>query len=308
MKIHLPNNETVCHYWANKVQSEGKGPTIFFRDSMIFSYGEHFCMARHTPSGKVAITNRHYSITTSGHMSRMRQACRHLESYLVDEPDATAHANLAAARRAIGLLLEKAKKPRLQEKTRIQLRGEALEIAQGANQFLIDFPCDYATAIDTANLEQIAVELARVKAEEAERKAERERANIQIMALKLQDWRDGDDSVAGLYSVPVALRIVRGKGRHTGGLLREGNDDMIETSHGAEIPTNHAIRLWPVIQRVKNSGQPWRPTEHRAIKVGVYNLDHIKADGSIKVGCHDIPYDEIKRMADLLGLTEEVTA
>jgi hypothetical protein len=42
--------------------------------------------------------------------------------------------------------------------------------------------------------------------------------------------------------------------------------------------------------------------------VGHYRLTKIRGDGSMVVGCHDIPYSEIEMIARQLGLKQEQTA
>lgn len=82
----------VAHLFAHKVQSHARNAksSVFFNHDTIYSYGEHFPIARHVTnkSGKAAVlfTTGHYSVTTSGHCSMVRSAISHLTVF-----DATGH-------------------------------------------------------------------------------------------------------------------------------------------------------------------------------------------------------------------------
>lgn len=49
MRKTLSDRSEVAHYWANKVQPEGKAGNMFYVGDKIYSYGYHFCIARHVP-------------------------------------------------------------------------------------------------------------------------------------------------------------------------------------------------------------------------------------------------------------------
>ncbi len=46
MRTALRSIEEVAHIWASQSQSEGRAASMFFRDNRIYSYGEHFEIAR----------------------------------------------------------------------------------------------------------------------------------------------------------------------------------------------------------------------------------------------------------------------
>jgi hypothetical protein len=115
-----------------------------------------------------------------------------------------------------------------------------------------------------------------------------------------------------MFSLPPALRLAKSRGSyHTGGLMPDRDSegrDVIQTSHGAEIPVADARALWPVILSVKAGERTSEDAARLVRRLGVYTLNEIRADGSIKVGCHDIAWCEIERMAVVLGLADEVQA
>ncbi|MBZ5721189.1 MAG: hypothetical protein LAO03_12490 [Acidobacteriia bacterium] len=77
-----PTDE-VPHLWAHKTQSEATNPrrNLYFTGDTIFSYGEHFPIARHVTGGTkrkplagVLFTSRSYSSTTAKHKGKVRQS------------------------------------------------------------------------------------------------------------------------------------------------------------------------------------------------------------------------------------------
>jgi hypothetical protein len=105
----------------------------------------------------------------------------------------------------------------------------------------------------------------------------------------IPDWRNHVPGIYLPHTMPTMLRLSQ-------------NRETVETSKGADIPVSHAKRLWPVIQNCKALG---KGLTGRDIRLGHYVLNEIRPDGSIVVGCHDIPYSEIELIARELGLIEE---
>lgn len=304
MRTALRNSDEVFHYWANKIQSEGRAGNVFFRDSKVYSYGAHFCIARHLPIGAVAMTTRSHSSSTSRHVSDARSAARHLHIVYCNDPSDSAHQNMAHARNEIRDALADAEKPRIRQTTRDAHKGRALRIAEQANAYLAALPADERGAlepIDTSALESVRAAL--IASEEAAQRIreEQQRQRVGDLLESLAKWRTGEViQRTGLYAIPCALRLA-----YREQYMGEAGYQTIQTSHGAEIPASHARRLWPVIQRARESGTEWNSPPQKSLSVGVYTLRTIRADGSIVVGCHDIPYAEIALMAVAMGLCEQ---
>lgn len=75
-------NDMVCHVWAQQCQPSGRNAnsSVFFEGRTIYSYGRHFPIAtlgKDKNGRQVALlTNRTYSITTSGHQALVWRAIR----------------------------------------------------------------------------------------------------------------------------------------------------------------------------------------------------------------------------------------
>lgn len=74
MRRILSNHREVAHFWANEIQEEGYGSSMFFEDRTIYSYGYHFAIAKHYDNDLILLTNRSYSTSTSKHISYTKQA------------------------------------------------------------------------------------------------------------------------------------------------------------------------------------------------------------------------------------------
>lgn len=100
------DNSMVAHVWAQQSQSEGRSANgnFYFRDSMIFSYGDHFPVAAFTQDSRgnscVLFTTKSYSVTTSAHVGFVRSALRGLtgvQVYYVPEVVGPSNARMHAA-------------------------------------------------------------------------------------------------------------------------------------------------------------------------------------------------------------------
>lgn len=138
------------------------------------------------------------------------------------------------------------------------------------------------------------VEEARAEAREAEAREARERAERE--REEREEWLAGRRS-RWRGSGEVLLRAVGvqrdGEGRVVGGTL--------ETSHGAEVPLVHALRVFRVVREVVASGQAWR-ANGRSLHVGHFRVDAIGAEGTLRAGCHTVHLPEMERLARALGL------
>lgn len=293
MRIALKDRHEVAHYWANKVQAEGRAGNVFFHGDKIYSYGRHFVIARHLPEGVVVFSERGYSPSTGQHQSIVRQATGHLTPVYCHDADMDARSNMNYARMCIrNRLTDATEKPRIRQNTRDGLRADALRIAERANAYLSALPLDeqmYELPIDIASLETIREQMDAIDRERAAQRTIAESERVRKAQEHASEWRAGGNHVS-LSSLPPMLRL------HP--------DGKVETSWGAEIPVSHALHLWPLLGRVRKSGVEWHSPPEKTFHMGVYTLNTIKPDGSIIVGCHDIAYSEIEGIARALRLID----
>lgn len=263
----------VFHYFANKVQPSGRCGNTSFALPCAYSYAA--VIGKHFPQG-VALSSNTWSVTTTRHQSELQHACRHLERIYVPEPNSVRDSHRIVLQHVEQLL----KKASTAKARRDYYLADALRQVKDFNTFAEWNDSELrisAPVTDPESLKAIAVS---VKAETAKRNAAiKERARIDALkdAEKLAEWRKGLD-VYLPYNLPVALRV---------------NGDVIETSKRARIPVSECPLIWSMVQRKKE----WKPGN----PIGVYQLTKIRADGSIVVGCHDIPFSELEYIAKELG-------
>jgi len=74
MRIVLKNHDEVAHVWAQQLQHEGRASNVFFYGKTIYSYGEHFPLAKFEKKNVVLINSNTYSVSTSKHHSIVLRA------------------------------------------------------------------------------------------------------------------------------------------------------------------------------------------------------------------------------------------
>ncbi len=269
------NNSEVCHVWAAQKQDQGKSGNIFFAGKSIYSYGSHFEMARFITPEVVFITTRSYSVTTSGHLSRVRRAVSHLITFTV--PSFTDHAaNLAYLIAEATKRIDEAKKARSTWKIENILKHFSTDaITQYAFLFgltlpeLPAIPADLRQSLtDKANVYRVKEHAANEK-RQAEFQARRDiRAREEV--AELEAWKRGESNGWHSFSA-TALRV---------------NGSVVETTHGARVPLEAARQFYAALRAgIDLSGQ----------SVGMYTVTCV-TDETAVIGCHKIPMAEIKRI------------
>lgn len=300
---HVFTNRELPHIWAHKSQDEGRtsNGNMFFRNGTIYSYGEHFPIAKHytTKAGDefILFTTRDYSVTTSGHKSRVRQAIPRSTTVLHvpcvlgcwnSEPDHAA--NLKALASNVEFHSAKAARARLTWSVQCELGMardnhdtfvrycELFKIPKKDRPKLPDVP-----AMDSAKLAEMKANEAAASARKAVAAKERARLRAIELAEAIGKWQSGE--IHSLpWDAPAVLRI-------------EG--DEVVTSKGARVPVNHAKRGLRFVREVVASGVEYRRNGH-TLHLGHYSIDRIEADGTLHAGCHVIAYAEIERIAPQL--------
>jgi hypothetical protein len=304
---HVFPTDEIPHLWYHKTQDSARNAqgNLYFRDETIFSYGDHFPIARHikNASGKksaVLFTSKDYSVTTSGHKSAVRRAI----------PD---HTTVFSVPRVGGLLVEDhaenlahfvtVSQDRLAKAGRARANGKwdldaAFALRETAKSYAKFFGVSgpkfdfLPTGKTLAGLKkQIAERAKRHNASQAlasereqARRAEQDRIDMLDFAEKSALWRAGNPNVRLPWGADTLLRI-------------KGSE--VETSRGARVPVSHAIALLATIRKVVARGEEFTPNGH-TIHIGHYSVNKIATDGTLTAGCHVIKYGEIELLAPVL--------
>ena len=95
------NNAMLAHVWANRSQEYARtaNGNFYFRSDTIYSYGNHFPIARHV-DGVVLFTTRDYSVTTSAQVTSLAGVF-HKQVFFVTDPTTGHKEHLADYRQRI---------------------------------------------------------------------------------------------------------------------------------------------------------------------------------------------------------------
>jgi hypothetical protein len=285
MKTVYSSNRELVHIWANNDDSSvnKRAYSISCQFDRLYSYNT--CIAE-IVGDSVIFNNHSYSNSTSKHQSLARSAIHGKNKIWLDIPRYDLRSLrftqgdfdelvVKSAHVKIGDLLVKAERAR---KNGDFYNAEAFNIAENIRLYAKLLDLNYEP-LDLSQYQKTALEIDRArKAQEKIRKAERAKEQ----AEDLEKWRAGED-VRSYFEV-TALRI---------------KNDEIETSRGAKIPLEHAIRAYPILKRLHNGEA--HDLGHHSIKLGHYTVNRVEKNDLI-VGCHKIPFSEIYAMANQLNL------
>jgi hypothetical protein len=265
-KVHTPEN--VAHLFANQLQDEARTQTnnFYFFNDKIYSYGHHFCIARHY-NGILLFTERGYSNTTSKHINHVWNASNHLEKIYCYNPSGTHLENfqywINEAEKNIDKL-SNARKPEIYLTNLDTIKNKA---ERYANFFNTKIPKQLKKALEITENAQYFLdrrEMGFIKAE----KERKEKALKKEHATELKKWRNFEKTSLYLRDGYDYLRYNKEKQR-------------FETSQRIEIPLALGLKLY---DKIKNG--------IKFEKILDYSVQEINKT-FIQVGCHKITIKEI---------------
>ena len=106
-------------------------------------------------------------------------------------------------------------------------------------------------------------------------RAQLDASRLAANAEKIEAWKTGA-SVNLPHGLPVMCRVIEG--------------DTVQTSMGARVPLDQALRLAGLAKACREKGAGM---DLRGVTVGQYQGTRIDAHGALTVGCHHIPWDSI---------------
>ena len=290
MKKVFSSNSELIHVWANNDAAEvyKRANSVSCQNNVLFSYNTAIAHIY----GETVILNKHsFSVSTSKHQSLARSASRHCKQLLVDIPIWNNSGLVYGQNDFNNFIVSHNEKIAADYLVKASRAKKNADFYSGMAYAHLKSLEDYAALLgleyqagDLSALQAAAIEADKKrKAAEKIRKAEK----IAEQTEALQRWRNGEN-IYRHFEI-TALRI---------------NGDEIETSKGAKIPLDHAIKAWPLLKRIHDSGQEYFAGSH-SIKLGHYTVSRITRDNMI-IGCHTIPFGEIVNIAKQLNLLERV--
>ena len=286
MRTKYSSNSELSHIWANDPDpSIGKrANSMSCNNGRLYSYST--CIAQ-IINDTVIYNTASYSITTSKQQGYARSATNHFNNKIyLDIPQRGLH-SLEFSQSEFNHIIESSERKASQalikasrsKKYSDMYNREALSIFSNLEQYASLFNLKYETP-NLDHLKESALKADKeAKALEKVRKAER----IKEQAEALINWRKGED-VRNRFEI-TALRI---------------KEDQIETTKGARIPLEHAVKFWGLIKSWHEKGVSY-VKDHHSIHLGNYSVNRFEND-ILTVGCHTIPYSEIESIANQLSL------
>jgi hypothetical protein len=270
-KVHTPEN--VAHLFANQLQDEARTQTnnFYFFSDMIFSYGTHFCIARHISEKTLLFTERSYSNTTAKHIAHVRNAANHINKIFCYNPSGTHVENFKHWINEAEFNIDKLKranKPVIYLNNLDSIKNKAESYA---NFFNIEIPQQLKKALEITEKAQISEYL---EQKDAYIKAEKQRKEKQAKkehATELKKWRNFEKTSLYLRDGFDYLRYNLEKKR-------------FETSQRIEIPLQLGLKLY---DKIKNGIQ--------FEKVLDYSVKEINKN-FVEIGCHKITIKEINQI------------
>jgi len=265
MKTVFTDISKVAHLWANKVQDTARNSgNFYFNGNEIYSYGSHFCIAKHVinNAGESAVlfTERTYSNTTAKHISVVKQACRHLKVIYCYNPHNYHSDNFSQWQKEIESIasnLTRAKKPEIYLN---KIDSVKHRINEYAAYFSLTIPDGLIAAMEITDKGKYSayVDIKEKLRIESEKKAQKELQKRHNDELK--KWLNLETNRLYVHGGLDYLRINKGR---------------IETTQAVEIPLELGKRLYTCIK-------------DNTLEVGQKVLDYsVQSIGQeIKIGCH----------------------
>lgn len=317
------DNAMVAHLWAQQEKDSARSHNgnFSFSGERLYSYstviGRFVTLPR---NGRVIlVTSRRYSVTTCGkHMPALWRAIGwdRENVFQVPCPDARLQGGGEHKRNLEHLVSvyidtrEKARRARdywgCEDDLRDRLDKLAAKARGYARLFKLRRP-RLDPAADAANVfaDRAAREARRnTPAAIAKREKDRERREAiavrkaelarASMTEKVEAWRNGE------------AMCIYARDDNGGALLRI-RGDTLETSMGASVPLEHAIRVFDRVRQLRDESAaadapPIWARNGESIRVGHFQIDAIYPDGHFRAGCHTIYWPEIERAAIAAGV------
>jgi len=304
MKTVFSNSET-CHIWAHQQQSNGHNAnsSIFFENTIIYSYGKHFAMARICEKeGITLITTQSYSVTTSAHLSEVGRAVSHHKVIYVDNVLAGNNefdnnkTNQFCHKQNIEHLVDQYQQLALKSARARANSDWLLQSAERTRAQAIEYRKVFKVkgvkipAIE--NKEALLAKAKVMKAKAAQARKAFKAENLALFTQVLAEWKAGEISTMGRFRTYDNQTYLK--------LIKKENELMVQSSQNVNCSIKHAKLAYLMVKRCVARKDEWKTNGH-SIHLGTFKVDSISATGTLKAGCHTIKLAEIQWLADQLG-------
>ena len=262
--------QTVAHYFANQVQSEAtnSGRTFYYEGNELFSYGRHFCIAKHVKNeageNGTLFTLRSYSNTTRKHISIALHALSHKNLIFVPDPANSSAGNFEAWQRQAESEAKQLTTCRKPEKYLSEISRIANQVNTYATFFGYTVPEALQAVLNIGNKEQYQQFAAKKEAYKLAEEKRQAKENKKLHKKQLQEFINFERNT--LYV------------RNGFDYLRLSFDGLqVETTQGVKMPVDYAAKLYNRI--ASNEIKP-------GDKVLQFEVIEVTKQ-TIKIGCHN---------------------
>jgi hypothetical protein len=106
-------------------------------------------------------------------------------------------------------------------------------------------------------------------------------------------WLKGEGPARVYLSGPNGTALVR----------RSPDGERLETSQGADVPWDHAVKAFRFIRLCVERGEGFK-SNGRVIRVGHFRVDEITPEGDMRAGCHRFAWQAMRELAEREGVFE----
>ena len=298
MKTVFSSNSSVAHIWANKEQTYACTPTknFYFKGDEIFSYGSHFCIAKHVSNEQgsvVLFTDRSYSNTTAKHILITSRACSHFRKIYCPYPDGSNESNFREFGKRAEHILKLISKARKQSVHICSLYSLEEQVCMYAEFFGIEIP-EYLNKLFRSEAtdelkeynENRVLYIFKINSIERKRKEEREQKRNEREAIlnkeRIEKWLNFE--IDYLYCKLDGRDLIR---YHVA-------QKQFETSQGVKIPVSICRDFYLTLINDQ-------------LKVGAKLINYTVlqlSDGVIRIGCHTYDVRYLREQGDKVFVTK----
>ena len=280
----------IAHDWANQQDGGGigAGGNMLYGGGCLYSYGEHFIIARHVKNDKgeraVLFTERTYSQTTAKHIAIARGASSHLNIIYVADPALDRDELFTDWRGRIITVAEKLTVAKRPQKYATEIENLYHEAQRYADFFGYEMPELLVQAGNIRNSEQF---LAYLTKDRAERETEAIAYNKRLkkaQKLKLKAWRAFENNSFMTLDGWDYLRC-------------NVKTCEVETTQRVTFSLDEGKALYRFIEATNAKGSYAYNSEKF---LGQYPIIEINKT-YIRIGCHKVAQKEVERFAKQQG-------
>jgi hypothetical protein len=288
MKTKYSSNRELIHIWAHDSSPEimKQANSVTCHNDILYSYST--AIGQIVNNDTVIYNTASYSNTTSKHQGLMRSATSHYPNQIHLDIYQYDMNHLIFGQSSFNQLVLNPNMNKASELLVLASRSkkhkdmynmQAISIFDNLRRYAILFNLE----CQLPNVDDLTESAIKADKEAKARAKVRKAELIKEQAEALINWRAGHD-VRNHFEL-TALRI---------------KDDEIQTTRGARIPLEHAVKFWGLIKSWHEKGVSY-VKDHHSIHLGNYSVNRFEND-VLTVGCHSIPYSEIESIAHQLRL------